>query len=194
MKISILSSQHFITSPWSGGSTTELYIFPAKATYLERNFDFRISTAKVEVAESTFTALPGIHRKLMILDGEITIMHKNQYTKNLKPFDVDSFCGDWNTTSIGICTDFNVMTTNKWQNELYYLAKGAVRNFKLIPRENCSFFFLYAIYGNIRFQLLNETYFLETGNVLVIENINVTSISIDSDAVFELVVVEIQKS
>ena len=69
-----------------------------------------------------------------------------------------------------------------------------MRNFKLIPRENCSFFFLYAIYGNIRFQLLNETYFLETGNVLVIENINVTSISIDSDAVFELVVVEIQKS
>ncbi len=41
-------------STWSGGTTTELFIYPEVAEYSERNFDFRISTATVEVEESNF--------------------------------------------------------------------------------------------------------------------------------------------
>src|SRR5690606_30789549 len=99
LKTSILSPQHFLTTKWSGGSSTQLYIFPANASFTERNFELRISTAKVEVEESTFTALPGIHRKLMILEGEISINHEGQYRKHLKPFNVNNFSGDWKTTS-----------------------------------------------------------------------------------------------
>ena len=108
MKTTILTPQQFTTSEWSGGSTTQLYIFPATATYAARDFELRISTAKVEVAASTFTALPGVQRKLMILEGAITITHEGQYSKHLKPFEVDEFSGDWKTTAVGTCTDFNV--------------------------------------------------------------------------------------
>ena len=52
-----ISAQRFITSKWSGGSTTELFIWPKDASYAERRFNIRISTATVDVESSTFTRL-----------------------------------------------------------------------------------------------------------------------------------------
>jgi len=191
LKTSILSPKHFLTSQWSGGSSTQLYIFPTNASYTARNFDLRISTAKVEVEESTFTALPGIHRKLMILEGEINIIHEGQYSKQLKAFDVDSFSGDWKTSAIGSCTDFNVMTTGLKQSELYHLAMGATNSYQLKPKTKCNSLFLYATSGTIHLQLMNVIYILETGNLMVIENLSISSIAINSKEDFGLVVVEI---
>jgi environmental stress-induced protein Ves len=191
LKTSILSPQDFLTTKWSGGSSTQLYIFPANASYAERNFELRISTAKVEVAESTFTALPGTHRKLMILEGEISITHDGQYSKHLKPFDVETFSGDWKTTAIGTCTDFNIMCTGGQQTELYYITMGATSSYILKPKEKCKNLFLYATSGTINLQLMNENYILETGKVLVIEKLSVSSIAINSAEAFGLVVVEI---
>ena len=191
MKIATLTPQHFQTSKWSGGSTTQLYIFPENATYAERNFELRISTAKVEVEESTFTSLPGIHRKLMILEGEITITHEGQFTKHLKPFDVDTFSDDWKTTAIGTCTDFNVMTSGEQQSELYHIAMEANSNYILKPHKTCKTLFLYPTSGIIHLQLMNENYILEAGNLLVVEDGNVSSVAINSEEGFGLVVVEI---
>ncbi len=191
LKPSILTLQHFLTSKWSGGNSTQLYIFPANASYAERNFKLRISTAKVEVAESTFTALPGVHRKLIILEGEITITHEGQYSKHLKPFDVDTFNGDWKTTAVGTCTDFNVMTNGEQQSELYHVTMGANSSYTLKPKKACKTLFLYPTSGTIHLQLNNEKYILETGNLLVIEDGNVASIFIKSPEAFGIVVVEI---
>lgn len=94
---------------WSGGTSQELYIFPATATVHERNFDVRISTATVEVEESTFTDYSGYLRKLLVMEGELTINHLNHHSVELKPFDQDFFQGDWQTTSIGKVRDFNVI-------------------------------------------------------------------------------------
>lgn len=191
MKTSILSPKHFFISQWSGGSSTQLYISPANASYTARNFDLRISTAKVEVEESTFTALPGINRKLMILEGEIIILHEGQYSKQLKAFDVENFSGDWKTSAIGCCTDFNVMTTSLKQSELYHITMGATNSYQLKPKTKCNSLFLYATSGTIHLQLKNVNYILETGNLLVIENLSVSSIAINSNEGFGLVVVEI---
>ncbi|SRX75191.1 HutD/Ves family protein [Aequorivita antarctica] len=191
MKIAIRSQQHFSTSQWSGGSTTQLYIFPANATYAARNFEVRISTAKVAVAESTFTALPGVHRKLMILEGAITITHEGHYSKQLKPFEVEEFSGDWKTTAIGTCTDFNVMCTGQQQSDLYHIAMGAGSSFTLQPKEECKNVFLYATSGTIQLQLLDVDYILETGNLMIIEDGSVTSIAISSNNGFGLVVLEL---
>ncbi len=190
MKTSILTSQHFVNSQWSGGSTTQLYIFPAKATYAERNFELRISTAKVAVAESTFTALPGIYRKLMVLEGEITITHEGQYSKHLNPFEVDEFSGDWKTTAIGTCTDFNVMTTSQQYSELYHLSISANNNYILKPKSACKKLFLYATSSSIHIQLGNENYILKTGNLMVIEDGGVSSIALHCDINVGLVVLE----
>ncbi len=190
MKTTILTPNHFQTSQWSGGSTTQLYIFPPNATYAARNFELRISTAKVEAEESTFTALPGIDRKLMILEGAITITHEGQYSRHLKPFEVDEFSGDWKTTAIGTCTDFNVMTTGKQQSELYHIAKEASSSYTLKPKTACKNLFLYTTSGTIHLQLVDENYVLETGNLMVIENDYVSSIYINSANDFGLVVLE----
>ena len=100
------------TTDWSGGKTTEMYIYPKDCSYNERNFDFRISTAKVESETSQFTSLPNVHRKLMVLDGSIIINHEGQHSKKLAKFDLDTFEGNWKTSAIGTCTDFNLMSTN----------------------------------------------------------------------------------
>lgn len=136
------------TSTWSGGTTTELAIFPKNALYLERNFDFRISTATVDVEKSDFTSLVGFSRFLMILDGEMELIHEtfedsnevNQYTKKLKQFDFDFFDGSWKTESIGKVRDFNVIYRPdlKVDVDLKSLSKIAIQ-------KTCKFHFLFLL-------------------------------------------------
>lgn len=144
LKISILTKDHFITGSWSGGSTTQLYIHPPDATYIDRNFELRISTATVEISESSFTALPSIDRKLMVLEGEIVISHKGRYTKRLMPYEVDTFSGDWETKSVGTCTDFNVMTTGQIDSELYHISIDSDDAYNLNLKKACIKLFLYS--------------------------------------------------
>ena len=63
-RITIIPPSEFRTSRWSGGSTTELFIWPEGASYAERRFRARISSAAVELEESVFTPLPGVKRFL----------------------------------------------------------------------------------------------------------------------------------
>ena len=53
-------------SRWSGGTTTQLAIWPEGAVYAERNFVWRVSSARVETQESEFTSLPGVARTIPI--------------------------------------------------------------------------------------------------------------------------------
>lgn len=48
MGITVLDETAFTTSVWSGGKTTEMYMYPQTASYRDRNFLFRISSATVE--------------------------------------------------------------------------------------------------------------------------------------------------
>ncbi len=100
------------TSQWSGGTTTELAISPAGASYAARDFDWRISTATVETEQSDFTHLPGYDRILMVLEGELKMVHDTgteQRSVQLQSFEQSSFDGDWKTTGYGKVRDFNVM-------------------------------------------------------------------------------------
>jgi environmental stress-induced protein Ves len=107
--MTIISKKNQLVSKWSGGTTTELFIFPPEASYANRDFVFRISTATVETETSTFTSLPGFKRILMILNGELEITHANHYSTKLCPFEMDTFDGNWQTTAKGKVTDFNIM-------------------------------------------------------------------------------------
>ena len=83
MEFTIHTPKDFKNTNWSGGTTTQLYIYPPTADYAKRNFKFRLSTAKVEAEKSDFTSLPGISRQLMILDGDLTITHQKHYSKTI---------------------------------------------------------------------------------------------------------------
>lgn len=149
MKHILIKSHQFQTSIWSGGTTKQLYIFPPEASYQERNFQFRLSTATVETEQSKFTSLPGVSRKLMILEGKIRITHEDHYSKELGKFEIDSFVGDWRTSAIGTCIDFNLMTTGNTSGELtpHLLSTGELINHSM--KNNIRWAFLYVVSGSV---------------------------------------------
>ena len=109
------------TSTWSGGTTTELAIYPPGANYSKRDFAWRLSTAVVTAPESTFTALPDWHRVLMVLSGQMHLNHSGHHQVTLSPFEQDSFSGSWLTKCAGTGQDYNLMLAEGWQGRLQAL-------------------------------------------------------------------------
>ncbi|MFT5871629.1 MAG: mannose-6-phosphate isomerase-like protein (cupin superfamily) [Clostridium sp.] len=116
--IEIIRKKQHKTSEWSGGTTTELYIYPKDSLYGDRNFKWRLSSANVEVEQSTFTSLKGIDRLIMIIEGEILLEHEGHHNAVLKAFEQDSFSGEWETTSFGKVIDFNLMMAQGYRGKL----------------------------------------------------------------------------
>jgi environmental stress-induced protein Ves len=169
MNYKIFTKDDLTTTTWQGGTTTQLYIYPENASYAERNFDFRISTAKVESETSQFTSLPNVHRKLMILDGSITINHESHHSKKLAKFGIDTFEGNWKTSAIGTCTDFNLMSTKNKNGsiEAFQIEKNG--NLLIDKSALSKWLILYVYTGEINIKLKEEKLKLEEGSVLIIE-------------------------
>lgn len=119
--INIIRKNEHKTSSWSGGYTTQLYIYPESSIYSDLNFIFRVSSAEVSVNKSTFTSLPGINRKIMILDGTLNLKHEGHHEIKLNKFQQDSFKGEWLTKSYGKVTDFNLMMSNGCDGNLEHI-------------------------------------------------------------------------
>nr|WP_320117263.1 HutD family protein [uncultured Marinifilum sp.] len=192
MEYSILTPTNFKTINWSGGTSTQLFIYPGKADYKKLNFDFRLSTAKVEIEKSEFTPLPGVSRHLMILDGEIEVEHKGQYKKYLKQFDTDTFEGDWHTSSIGKCTDFNLMTRNNSCGKISSLCFNAKEERKLSVKNNLSFFFVYAHNGKFIFQINTEEFIIHKGNLFCIQEPDNTHINVIAEKSGDIIITKIK--
>lgn len=153
----IIRKEHQKTSKWSGGTTTELFIYPEDSLYSERNFKWRLSSAEVLLEESDFTHLPGISRIIMIIDGELQLQHEGHYNKILKPLHQDSFSGDWTTRSIGRVRDFNLMMGEgcKGKLEPILLKSGESKNITVNE----------PIEGEKSFSEIAETFYIVKGNV-----------------------------
>ncbi len=106
----VISVKNAVVNKWSGGTTSELYIYPIKSRFSKRNFDFRVSLATVASTPSQFTPLANIKRTTLILEGELTLQHEGHHSTNLRRLDQDSYDGGWETSSVGQSTNFNVMT------------------------------------------------------------------------------------
>jgi len=153
----LIKQNDYITTEWSGGKTTQLFIYPEDSNYDARNFKFRLSSATVELGESEFTKLEGIHRFITPLNGELKLTHNHKDYINLKPFEIYEFDGGINTTSYGIVKDFNLMLGNGVKGEFesiyidreYSLIKENQSNFNEI------FYFIYA-YNNIVYISFNK--------------------------------------
>ena len=117
-EVELVRHQEQTTSNWSGGTTTQIAIYPKDAVYSERNFQWRLSSARVETEESVFTSLPGVWRLIMVLEGTMKLEHAGHHSVTLTPFEQDSFSGDWTTTSFGKVRDFNVMLAGACAGEL----------------------------------------------------------------------------
>ena len=119
IKIEVIDSSRFVTSQWSGGVTTQLFIAPCGASYAERRFDYRISTAVVELEESVFTRLEGVTRFLTPLGEEgfrLAINGAPEFL--LEKGRVLEFSGEDDVVCRGSGRDLNLMLKN---------AKGSMR-------------------------------------------------------------------
>lgn len=170
MTIDILKAADFKTTKWAGGSTTELYIFPPEANYASRNFNFRISSATVEIEKSSFTVLPEISRHLMVLSGSIKVSHKNHHAIKLNKNDIDSFEGSWETSAVGTCVDFNLMTKGKTKGKISSISVSADKSLKFKLDSSCEFIVFYAYEGNLQCHFSSEKRSLNEGELLVIQH------------------------
>ncbi len=110
MKKLHLTHKDFTTGTWSGGSTTQLYIYPTDGDYAARRFSLRISSAVVHIPESDFTPLEGVTRLITPLSGAFTLTHPGQTPVTMAPLDQPyRFSGGIPTHCAGTATDFNLM-------------------------------------------------------------------------------------
>lgn len=109
MEWKLLAKPDYVTTNWSGGTTTQLAIAPEGAVYAERDFFWRLSSATVELEHSLFTPLPDYDRLLAVLDGEIKLKIDQDEPFSLAPGQVAAFDGGVPVESWGQCVDFNLM-------------------------------------------------------------------------------------
>lgn len=188
MEMLVIQKQSHKTTNWSGGTTTELFIYPRESEYQKRNFLFRVSTATIEIKESQFTKLDEVNRKIMILDGKIELIHEGRYSKNLDKFDTDTFSGEWNTRSIGKATDFNLMTKGNVNGHMLHLGfeteNTKTVNFNVKTQKAL----FYICSGKL--QICDKT--VESGDVIFLETLsNNKSIDVKAVTKSDIIVVEL---
>ncbi len=137
-------------STWSGGKTCEIYIYPPTSIYSERDFKFRISSATVDLPESTFTKLPAYSRYIMPLQGQMELTHNQQEPIVLQPYQKNYFMGSDDTISRGTCTDFNLMLALGLKGDIWPLEQAD--DFDL----NCMFSGIYILSENIELNVKAE--------------------------------------
>ncbi len=105
-----ITQNEYALSFWSGGTTAQIAIYPEDASYADRDFLWRVSSASVDRDESVFTPLPDYDRKIAAVAGELVLSIEGEEPVALKPFEVFSFDGGAKVSSRGRCADFNLMT------------------------------------------------------------------------------------
>lgn len=181
-QIKIIKKDKLSSSKWSGGTTTQLYIYPENELYENRNFIFRISSAKVDLEESTFTKLPNIKRKIMILDGRLKLIHENHHSITLEKFQQDAFYGDWNTKSYGKVIDFNLMLNENADGIIEYinLENEKIINVYKDDKYNNTTEVFYCVRGKINISINNERGQLKAGDVAIIKDIHNLKIKLNN--------------
>ena len=109
MKWELITREQYVTTRWSGGTTTQLAIAPEGAVYADRDFLWRLSSAGVELEHSDFTPLPDYDRLISILEGELELKIGGGERFPLLPLRLKAFDGGAPVESWGRCTDFNLM-------------------------------------------------------------------------------------
>ncbi len=167
----IIRRQNLSTASWSGGTLSQLYIYPEPSRYEERDFLFQITTATVELEDTTFSDLTGYTRITMTLDRPLALNHDgapevrlNKYEPHLFDFD-----GGAQTVSRGRVTDFNlVMKTGACRGEMKALAlppEGRLMDGGQRPVVEA----VYCIRGECVFQGADKS-IIHTGDLVVLDH------------------------
>ena len=169
MSVTIKTKGQYPVSNWSGGSTTELYLDPPQASYAQRNFGVRVSSATVECERSQFTALPGVERIILPLRGQLHLYYEGHGGKLLQPFEQDRFDGGWHTESIGKATDFNVMLREGRRARVEVLSLTGGEESRVLPLAAQKKYLIFAAQGQAILSVDNRQYLLPDWGLAVVE-------------------------
>ncbi|MBR6208727.1 MAG: HutD family protein [Oscillospiraceae bacterium] len=171
MILTLLTPADYVTTAWSGGTTTQLAIEPAGALYADRDFLWRISSAKVELEESDFTALPDYRRFISTLRGDMTLSHNGGPALTLRPGDIHCFDGGDRTHSWGRCTDFNLMLRKgAADGSMTALRIEGETGFRPDRETECAL--LYCAAGSAVVRVGGEEYRLSAGESILVREIS----------------------
>lgn len=190
MKNKIIKKDHFKTSLWSGGTTTELYIYPENAIYNNKDFLFRLSSATVELEQSIFTPLEGIKRFITPIDGSLKLFHKDK-TIDLDPSACYAFDGGIEKTSEGKVTDFNLMLSKDTSGTLesFFLEKTIE-----IKNSNIKDSLWLAYAPELTLSIIGkETYHLSSGDLGIFSKEPVLKFSSDVEGYFLVAKIHLPK-
>lgn len=163
LKITEIKKSEMPVSNWSGGSTTEIMIYPRGASYADREFLFRISTAKVELESSDFTLLEGFSRVIASIEGEMLLTHTlrcGELKKRIAPLEtVHYFDGGLRTHCEGRARDLNLMLKKGGADgEIRFLENGEK---VVLPLDKDEFALVYSLEtGDARLAEADEPDFL----------------------------------
>ena len=158
------------TSCWSGGTTTELFIYPENSEYKKRDFLFRLSTASVDTETSDFSLLPKIRRILMVLEQDIRLQVDGIFHA-LSPYEQISFSGDTPVKSYGTCRDFNLMMNGNCRGHLYGISSSApgFQSFSNpFPEDSSVFFVFYPPESDCTLEINGQLFFIKKQDTLVL--------------------------
>ncbi|MET3022154.1 HutD family protein [Flavobacterium hydatis] len=161
MNISLLAKKDSKSSIWSGGLTYEYMIFPKTASYADRDFVFRISSATIEQEPSVFTKFKGYYRYLVMLDNSLHI-EVNKEKKIYEKYEIIEFDSDDDVTSYTKGNDFNWMVSEKISHHKLKITNS---------NQNCNaqIIILYSLYTTV-IKINEKPYHLNPYDLLVIEN------------------------
>lgn len=183
MTITLLKPEDYLTTEWSGGTTTQLAIAPKGAVYAERDFLWRLSSATVDLEESDFTALPDYHRFISTLRGDMVLAHNGGDKLTLHPYDVHKFEGADDTHSWGKCKDFNLMLRRgKAEGSVRAIrVNGGAFAFRSGAHKN-EMLLLYCAEGSAAVRCGGETVGLKAGESALLESCGSETVTIESAA------------
>ncbi|WP_166924523.1 HutD family protein [Flavobacterium poyangense] len=161
MNIHLLPKENSTASIWSSGLTYEYMIYPKTASYSDRDFVFRISSATIEQEPSAFTKFKGYHRYLVMLDNLLDI-EVNKENKVYKKHEIMEFSSDDEVTSYTKGMDFNWMVSEKIRNHKLKLANGD-------QDCNAQIVFLFSLDTTV-LKINEKPYALKPYDLLLIEN------------------------
>lgn len=167
----LITEDEYITASWSGGKTTQLFIYPEEADYSTRNFKFRLSSATVELEKSDFTKLEGVYRFITPLDGQLKLTHDHIQYIDLQPFEVYEFDGNKDTVSFGKARDFNLMLKDGAEGKLDSICINREKQFTEAFHGNYKelFYFIFACNKDVSVDVDGKSYNINQFQTLLIK-------------------------
>jgi uncharacterized protein len=174
--VELLRQENYKPTFWSGGMATELTTYPLNSDYASKNFLWRLGVAKIDVPESTFSSLPTVSRKFMVIEGKITLDHENKYKKPLSSFEQDHFMGDWKTKTYGKASVFNLMTRENYNGELLHLSispsKQLKFQYKTSLNKDLAAICFYTVNGGFNSNINDKVFETVKNDLIIINCIN----------------------